>query len=130
MKLIHPQITNVADKTFLAMIKDLNFEFDDINVDAQFLSELGKIIDHYDTRTSIEEVEAAKILIEKINLVNVFNWQPYFHAMALQCDIQLPISAVKVFRFLVQQIIAEAKKSAFRRQTMVSSFPVVTRHIL
>ena len=30
--------------------------------------------------------------------------------MALQCDIQLPISAVKDFRFLIQQTIAEARK--------------------
>ena len=66
------------------------------------------IINH--TRTSIEEVEAVKILIEKINVVNVLNWQPYFHAMALQCDIQLPISAVKDFRCLIQQTIAEARK--------------------
>ena len=109
MKLIYPQIINVADETFLAMINDLKFEFDldDINVDTRFLSELRKVIDHYDTRTSIEEVEAIKILIEKINVVNVLNWQSYFNAMALQCDIQLPISAVKDFRFLIQQTIAE-----------------------
>ena len=52
------------------MIKDLKFKFDldDINVDTRFLSELRKISDHYDTRTSIEEVEAVKILIEKINV--------------------------------------------------------------
>ena len=94
------------------MIKDLKFEFDldDIKVDTQFLSELRKITDHYDTRTSAEEVEAVKILVEKINVVNVLNWQPYFHTMALQCDIQLPISAVKDFRFLIQQTIAEARK--------------------
>ena len=94
------------------MIKDLKFEFDldDIKVDTRFLSELRKITDHYDTRTLIEEVEAVKILIEKINVVNVPNWQPYFHAMALQCDIQLPISAVKDFRFLIQQTITEARK--------------------
>ena len=112
LKLIYPQITNVADKTFLAMIKDLKFEFDldDIKVNTRFLSELRKITDHYDTRTSAEEVEAVKILIEKINVVNVLNWQPYFHTMALQCDIQLPISAVKDFRFLIQQAIAEARK--------------------
>ena len=72
MKLINPQISNVADKTFLAMIKDLKFEFDldDISVDARFLSELRKITDHYDTR----EVEEVKLLIEKINVVNVLNW--------------------------------------------------------
>ena len=79
-------------------------------VDTRILSELHYDTDHYDTRTSIEEVEAVKILIEKINVVNVLNWQPYFHAMALQCDIQLPISAVKDFRFLIQQTIAEARK--------------------
>ena len=83
---------------------------DDIKVDTRFLLELRKITDHYDTRTSIEEVEAVKILIEKINVVNVLNWHPYFHTMALQCDIQLPISAVKDFRFLIQQTIAEARK--------------------
>ena len=35
LKLIYPQMTNVADKIFLAMIKDLKFEFDsdDISVD-------------------------------------------------------------------------------------------------
>ena len=56
LKLIYPQITNVADKTFLAMIKDLKFKFDldDINVDTRFLSELRKITDHYDIRTLIE----------------------------------------------------------------------------
>ena len=95
LKLIYPQITNVADKTFLAMIKDLKFKFD--LDDTRFLSELRKITDHYDTRTSIEEVKAVKILIEKINVVNILNWQPYLHAMALQCDIQLPISAVEDF---------------------------------
>ena len=94
------------------MIKDLKLEFDldDIKVDTRFLSELRKITDYYDTRTSIEEVEAVKILIEKVNVVNVLNWQPYYHTMALQFDIQLPISAVKDFRFLIQQTIAEARK--------------------
>ena len=28
LKLIYPQITNITDKTFLAMIKDFKFEFD------------------------------------------------------------------------------------------------------
>ena len=120
------------------MIKDLKFEFDldDIKVDTRFLSELRKITDHYDTRTSAGEVEAVKLLIEKINVVNVLNWQPYFHTMALQCDIQLPISAVKDFRFLriinriFGSLLPKQEKSAFRRQIMVSSFPVVTRHVL
>ena len=55
LKLIYPQITNVADKTFLVMIKDLKFEFDldDINVDTRFLSELRKkslVSDIFDLR--------------------------------------------------------------------------------
>ena len=57
------------------MIKDLKFDFDldDINLDTRFLSELRKVTDRYDTRTSIEKVEAVKILLEKINFVNVLN---------------------------------------------------------
>ena len=75
MKLICPQILNVADKTFLAMIKDLKFvyDLDDISVDARFLSELRKINDHYDTCTPSEEVEAVKLMIEKMNVVNILN---------------------------------------------------------
>ena len=119
LKLIYPQITNVADKTFLAVIKDLKFEFnlDDTSVDTRFLSELRKITDHYDTCTSNEEVEAVKILIEKINVVNVLNWQLYFHAMALLSD------------SWSNKLLLRQEKFAFRRQTMVSLFPVVTRHV-
>ena len=112
LKLIYPQILNVADKTFLAMIKDLKFEYDldNISVDTCFLSELREITDHYDTRTPSEEVEAVKLLIEKINVVNTLNWQPYFDAMALQCDIKMPIAVVNDIRFLIQHTIAEARK--------------------
>ena len=62
LKLIYPHITNVDDKTFQLMIKDLKFEFDsdDISVDTRYISELRIITDHYDTRTSNEEVEAVK----------------------------------------------------------------------
>ena len=70
----------MADKTFLAMIKDLNFEddFDDVRVDIRFHSELRKIMDHHDTRASSEEAKAIKILIKKINFDNVLIWQPFF----------------------------------------------------
>ena len=75
------------------MIKDLKFEYDldDISVDTRFLSELRQITNHYDTRASSEKIEAVKLLIEKINVVNL-KWQPYFHAMALQCNIKLLIA--------------------------------------
>ena len=103
LKLIYPQISNVADKTFLEMIKDLKFEYnvDDVRVDTLRIrvDTLRKIMDHYNTRASSEEAEAVRLLIEKINVVNVLNWQPYFDAMALQCDIRMPIATVKDFRF-------------------------------
>ena len=53
-------------RLFLAMIKDLKFEYDldDVRVDTRFHSELRKITDPYDTRTSSEEVEVVKMLIE------------------------------------------------------------------
>ena len=112
LKLIYPQISNVADKIFLEMIKDLNFEYDldDARLDTRFDSELRKIIDHYDTRASSEEAEAVRLLIEKINVVNVLNRQPNFGATALQCDIRMPIASMKDFRFLIQHMIAEARK--------------------
>ena len=102
----------MADKTFLEMIKDLKFEYDldDVRVGTRFHSKLRKIMDHYDTRASIEEADAVKLLIEKINVVNVLNWQPYFDVMALQCDIKMPIASVKDFRSLIQHTIKEARK--------------------
>ena len=111
-KIIYPQISNVADKTFLAIIKDLKFEcdLDDISVATRFPSELRKITDHYDTRTRSEEVKAVKLLMQKINVVKILNYQPYFDAMALQCDIKMPIAAVKDFRLLIQHTIGKARK--------------------
>ena len=94
------------------MIKDLKFEYDldDVRVDTRFHSELRKIMDHYDTCASSEEAEAVRLLIEKINVVNVLNRQPYFDAMALQYDIRMPIASVKDYRFFIQHTINEARK--------------------
>ena len=104
LKLIYLQISNVADKTFLEMTKDLKFEcdLDDVRVDTGFHSEVRKIMDLYDTRACSEEAETVRLLIANNNVVNVFDWQPYFDAMALQCDIRMPIASVKDFGFLIQ----------------------------
>ena len=92
-KLIYPQILNVADKTFLEMIEDLKFEYDldDVRVHTRFHSELRKIMDHYETRASSKEAKAVRLLIEKVIVANVLNWQPYFDAMTLQCDNRMQI---------------------------------------
>ena len=111
-KLIYPQILNVADKTFLEMIEDLKFEYDldDVRVHTRFHSELRKIMDHYETRASSKEAKAVRLLIEKVIVANVLNWQPYFDAMTLQCDNRMPIASMRNFRFLIQHTVSKARK--------------------
>ena len=74
---MYPQLTHVADKTFLAMIKKLKFVYDleKPEVEDNFPTELSKIKEHYDSRTEKEELDAVKLLIDKINVPNLLNWQ-------------------------------------------------------
>ena len=85
------------------MIKEIPFRYDSDNpvVELKFQSELSKIVKHYDSLTFAEEVEAVKILMGKINILNVFNWIPIFTEMATVCDLSLPINKVDDFRFVL-----------------------------
>ena len=54
------------------MIKEIKF-VDDILVEGKFFDGLLKIIQHYDTRSQSEEIDAVKSLTDKINVVNVID---------------------------------------------------------
>ena len=62
-----------ADKSYLDMIKEIPFQYDNPVLELKFQSELSKIVKHYDSLTFAEEAEAVKILMGKINIPNVFN---------------------------------------------------------
>ena len=64
LRLLYPQLSNAADKSYLEMIKEIPFQYDLDNpvVDFKFQSELSKIVKHYDTLTVAEEAEAVKCL--------------------------------------------------------------------
>ena len=53
-------------------IKEIKF-VDYILVEGKFFDELLKIIQHYDTRSQSEEIDAVKSLTDKINVVNVID---------------------------------------------------------
>ena len=112
LKFVYPQLTHVADKTFLAMIKELKFVYDleKPEVEDTFLTELSKIKEHYDSRTEKEELDAVKLLIDKINVPNLLNWQTPLYEMAESCDVVLPLILVEDFHFVLQQTFAEARK--------------------
>ena len=84
LRLLYPQLSNAADKSYLEMIKEIPFQYDLDNpvLDLNFQSKLSKIVKHYDTLTISEEAEAVKILLGKINIPNVYNWIPIFNEMA------------------------------------------------
>ena len=46
---------------------------DDILAEGKFFDELFKIIQHYDTRSQSEEIDAVKSLTDKINAVSVID---------------------------------------------------------
>ena len=62
LRLLYPQLSNAADKSYLEMIKEIPFQYDLDNpvLELKFQSELSKIVKHYDSLTIAEEAEAVK----------------------------------------------------------------------
>ena len=98
------------------MIKEIPFQYDLDNaaVELKFQSELSKNILHYDSLTISEEAEAVKILLGKINNPTVYNWIPIFNEMATGCDVQIPVTTVDDFRFLLMACFEDARRSRAR----------------
>ena len=67
LRLLYPQLSNAADKSYLEMIKEIPFQYDLDNpvLELKFQSELSEIVKHYDSLTIAEEAEAVKILLGK-----------------------------------------------------------------
>ena len=96
LRLLYPQLSNAADKSYLEMIKESPSQYDLDNpvLELKFQSELSN--KHYDSLTIAEEAEAVKILLENINIPNVYNWIPIFNEMATGCDVSIPVTTVDV----------------------------------
>ena len=67
LRLLYPQLSNAADKSYLEMIKEIPFQYDLDNpvLELKFQSEISKIVNHYDSLTIAEEAEAVKILLKR-----------------------------------------------------------------
>ena len=113
LRLLYPRSSNVTDKGYLQMIRDLPFEYDLENpaVELKYQAELTKIVKHYDSLTRAEELEAVEILLGKINNPSVFNWQPIFDKQITECDLVPPICTVNDFRFVLQMCFHEARQA-------------------
>ena len=63
LRLLYPQLSNAADKSYFEMIREIPFQYDLENpvVEIKFQSELSKIVKHFDSITISEEAEAFKI---------------------------------------------------------------------
>ena len=96
LRLLYPQLSNAADKSYLEMIKEIPFQCDLDNqaLELKFQSELSKIVKHYDSLTIAEEAEAVKLLRGKINITNVCNWIPIFNEIATGCDVPIDSSII------------------------------------
>ena len=113
LRLLYPQQSNAADKSYLEMIKEIPFQYDLDNpvLEFKFQSELSKIVKHYDSLTMAEEAEAVKILLGKINIHNVYNWIPIFNEMATGCDVPIPVTTVDDFRLVLRTCFEDARRS-------------------
>ena len=113
---MYPQLSNVADKNYLDMIREIPFQYDLENpvVELKFQAQLSRIVNHYDSLTPAEEAEAVNILMENINNPTVFNWLPVFKKMATGCDVPLPVSTVDDFRFVLMACYEDARRTKAR----------------
>ena len=77
LRLLYPQLSNAADKSYLDMIKEIPFQYDLNNpvLELKFQSELSKIVKHYDSFTFSEEAEVVKIsLMSLIGFPFLLKW--------------------------------------------------------
>ena len=116
LRLLYPQLSNAAHKSYLEMIKEipLQYNLDNPVVKLKFQSDLSKIIKQYDSLAISEEAEAVKILLGKINIPNVYNWIPIFNEMATGCDVPVPATTVDDFRFVLMACFEDARRSRAR----------------
>ena len=116
LRLLYPQLSNAADKSYLEMIKESPSQYDLDNpvLELKFQSEPSKIVKRYDSLTIAEEAEAVKILLGKINIPNVFNWIPIFNEMVTGCDVPIPVTTVDDFRFVLMACFEDARRSRAR----------------
>ena len=115
LRLLYPQLSNVAHTTYLEMIRDIPFKYDLVNpaLELEFQA-VSKIVNHHDSLTSAQESEAVKILMGKINNPAVFNWQPVFNEMAMGCDVTAPVCTVDDFRFVLNSCFEDARRAKSR----------------
>ena len=111
LRLLYPQLSNAADKSYLEMIKEIPYQYglDNPVLELKFQSELSKIVKHNDSLTVAEEAEAVKI-----NIPNVYNWISIFNDMATGCDVPIPVTKVGDFRFVLSTCFEDARRSRAR----------------
>ena len=126
LRLLYPQLSNAAEKSYLEMIKEIPFQYDLDNpvLELKFQSELSKIVKHYDSLTFAEEAEAVKILLGKINIPTVYNWIPIFNEMATGCDVPIPVTTVDDFRFVLMACFEDALRG-YRAELKPARYPIV-----
>ena len=64
LRLVYPDLSSSADKTFLERIATVKFQFDIYNesVAREFLDSLLRILNHFPNRTPVEEAASVKLL--------------------------------------------------------------------
>ena len=77
-------------------------------------AELSKIVNQYDSLAPAEEAEAVKILMGKISISDVFNWQPIFNEMAMGCNVFVPVGTVDDFCFVLSACFENAHRAESR----------------
>ena len=113
---MYSQLSNVADKSYLEMIRDIPFIYDlgKAAFELKFHAELSKVVNHYDSLTPAEESEAGQILMGKITNPAVFNWQPVCNEMVMGCDVTVPVGTVDDFRLVLNSCFEEARRAKAR----------------
>ena len=116
LRLLYPQFSKVADKSYHEMIRDIPSTYDLENpaLELKFQADLSKTVDYYDSLTPAEESEALKILMGKIYNPAVFNWLPVFIEIAKGCDVTVPVGTVDDFHFVLNSCFEDARRTKSR----------------
>ena len=118
-KLVSPM--GQVSTTFLEAIKAFQLQFDifDENVELMTFRALRELHEAYPSRSIVEEEQAIKLLMDKLNDPERINWLARFNKSYEVCDVTKPFTNIMEWRTVLTEMFLTIHKDIKEMQTVI-----------
>ena len=127
--------TGQVRETFLEAIKAFQLQFDvfDENVELMTFRALRELHEAYPSRTIVEEEQAIKLLMDKLNNPEKINWLARFNKSYEVCDVTKPFTNIMEWRTVLTEMFLTIHSDIKEIQTVIRcniTGSTHTRHVV